>query len=115
MVTKLSPKRLVSTVMGSWFLATPFSQFLAAIIAQFTGVSDSGDGQSSGIPIPAETLDLYGSVFGKIAISAGISGLICLALAPLLRRWMHEGVLDDSGASVEAPAGDDEGDEGTFH
>ena len=38
-VTKLSPARLVSTVMGAWFLATAFSQFLAAIIAQFTGVT----------------------------------------------------------------------------
>ncbi|NLS92539.1 MAG: peptide MFS transporter [Planctomycetaceae bacterium] len=114
MVTKLSPKRLVSTVMGSWFLATAFSQFLAAIIAQFTGVSDSGDGQSSGIPVPVETLDLYGSVFGKIAISAGISGLICLALAPLLCRWMHEGVVDDSGASDKAQGSDQRGDEHAF-
>ena len=39
MITKLSPAFLVSTVMGMWFLATAFSQFLAAIIAQFTGVS----------------------------------------------------------------------------
>ena len=31
MVCKLSPKVLVSTVMGSWFLATAFSQYLAAI------------------------------------------------------------------------------------
>ena len=38
MITKLSPAFLVSTVMGMWFLATAFSQFLAAIIAQFTGV-----------------------------------------------------------------------------
>ena len=36
MVTKLSPKRLVSTVMGGWFLATAFSAYLAAIIATFT-------------------------------------------------------------------------------
>ena len=39
MITKLTPAFLVSTVMGMWFLATAFSQFLAAIIAQFTGVS----------------------------------------------------------------------------
>ena len=44
MVTRLSPAQLVSTVMGGWFLATAFSQFLAAIIAQFTGVSGSGEG-----------------------------------------------------------------------
>ena len=38
-MTKLSPKVLVSTLMGAWFLATAFSQYLAAIISQFTGVT----------------------------------------------------------------------------
>jgi POT family proton-dependent oligopeptide transporter len=105
MVTKLSPKHLVSTVMGSWFLATAFSQFLAAIIAQFTGVSHGADGEAAGIPVPLETVGVYGGVFGKIAISAIASGFICMALAPLLRRWMHEGV-DDNGLPVEAHGGD---------
>ena len=44
------PPRLVSTVMGVWFLATAFSQLLAAIIAQFTSVKE-GAGR---IPVPAE-------------------------------------------------------------
>jgi POT family proton-dependent oligopeptide transporter len=94
MITKLSPARLVSTLMGAWFLATAFSQFLAAIIAQFTGVAHGGNGAESGVPIPSETVHVYGGVFGKIAIAAVISGLICLALAPLLRRWMHSDVVD---------------------
>jgi POT family proton-dependent oligopeptide transporter len=100
MVTKLSPKRLVSTVMGSWFLATAFSMFLAAMIAQFTGVSHGGNGESNGIPVPLDTVGVYGGVFGKIAISAVVSGLICLALSPVLRRWMHEG-LDDNGLPAD--------------
>ncbi|NOX53420.1 MAG: MFS transporter [Planctomycetes bacterium] len=88
MVTKLSPPRLVSTVMGAWFLATAFSQFLAAIIAQFTGV-EGGDGGAAVIPIPKETVAVYGSVFGKIALAAMISAGICFLLSPLLTRWMH--------------------------
>ncbi len=88
MVTRLSPARLVSTVMGAWFLATAFSQFLAAIIAQFTGVGE-GHGSEAVIPIPKETVHIYGNVFGQIAIGGLISGLVCLALAPLLKRWMH--------------------------
>jgi POT family proton-dependent oligopeptide transporter len=104
MVTKLSPARLVSTVMGVWFLATAFSQFLAAIIAQFTGVTHGGNGGNSGIPVPRETVNVYGDVFGKIALSAMASGLICLALSPLLSRWMHpEAIADaESEASNEA-------------
>lgn len=89
MVSKLSPARLVSTVMGTWFLATAFSQFLAAIIAQFTGVTDGNGGGESLIPLPKDTVHVYGDVFGKIAISAILSSLVCLALSPLLSRWMH--------------------------
>lgn len=101
MVTRLSPARLVSTVMGAWFLATAFSQFLAAIIAQFTGVT-TGAGAEAAIPIPKETVHVYGNVFGQIAIGGLISGLVCLGLAPLLTRWMH---------SEEAPGCEQAADE----
>jgi dipeptide/tripeptide permease len=89
MVTRLSPARLVSTVMGAWFLATAFSQLLAAIIAQFTGVSGSENGGAVVIPPPIETVTVYGAVFGQIALAAIASGVICLLLAPLLSYWMH--------------------------
>ncbi|MCL4206353.1 MAG: oligopeptide:H+ symporter [Pirellulaceae bacterium] len=89
MVTRLSPARLVSTVMGAWFLATAFSQLLAAIIAQFTGVSGSEDGGAVVIPPPVETVEIYGTVFGQVALAAIASGVICLLLAPLLSYWMH--------------------------
>jgi POT family proton-dependent oligopeptide transporter len=89
MVTKLSPKILVSTVMGGWFLATAFSQYLAAIISQFTKVKGE-EGAEQVIPPPIETVGIYGEVFLKIAIAAIVSGFVCLVLAPLLKKWMHE-------------------------
>jgi POT family proton-dependent oligopeptide transporter len=89
MITRLTPAQLVSTVMGTWFLAIAFSQFLAAIIAQFTGVKAGGETGLAALPVPLETVSVYGTVFAKIAISAVISGVICLALAPLLTYWMH--------------------------
>jgi POT family proton-dependent oligopeptide transporter len=88
MVTKLSPKHLVSTVMGTWFLATAFSQFLAAIIAQFTSVEAAKD--TGAFPAPIDTVNMYGAVFVRIAIAATISSAICFALVPILKRWMHE-------------------------
>ena len=88
MVTRMAPLVLVSTVMGTWFLATAFSQFLAAIIAQFTGVGAGENG--GGVPIPRETVHIYGDVFGTVALTAIGAGVVCLALAPLLKRWMHE-------------------------
>ncbi|NUQ66521.1 MAG: hypothetical protein HUU20_29005, partial [Pirellulales bacterium] len=95
MVTRLSPSYLVATVMGVWFLAMAYSQFLAAIIAQFTGVSHEA-GTEPTIPPPSQTVDLYGDVFGKIAVAAMISTLICFALSPLLKRWMHSEIEQDT-------------------
>jgi proton-dependent oligopeptide transporter, POT family len=95
MVTKLSPRRLVSTVMGAWFLASAFAQMLASIIAQFAGVTE-GSGNELVVPPPRETVMVYGNVFLQVAIIAIISSAICFALAPLLNRWMHEHQ-DDEG------------------
>jgi POT family proton-dependent oligopeptide transporter len=89
MVTRLSPTRLVSTVMGGWFLATAFSQFLAAIIAQFTGVEEGGGEGTSALPVPLETVHVYGGVFAVIAVCAIASGVICLIISPILKYWMH--------------------------
>ena len=91
MVTKLTPARLVSTVMGSWFLATAFSQFLAGIIAQYASVNEGGDNI---VPIPSATVHIYGDVYKMVAILACGAGVVCLALSPLLKKWMHIGEID---------------------
>ena len=89
MVTKLSPKRLVSTVMGSWFLATAASSFVGAIISQFTSVGGHGENGEVGIPAPIETVDVYGNVFVLIAGLAVGSGVFCMMLSPALRYWIE--------------------------
>ena len=89
MVTRLSPAQLVSTMMGTWFLATAFSQYLAAIISQFTGVGEGSSGETA-MPVPAQTVHIYGDVFGKIALAAIVSAAVCLLLVPMLKRFMHE-------------------------
>jgi POT family proton-dependent oligopeptide transporter len=81
--------------MGAWFLATAFSQFLAAIIAQFTGVQESSDSPGA-IPVPKETVVVYGDVFGKIAIAAIIAAAICFVMVPVLRAWMHEETIEEN-------------------
>jgi proton-dependent oligopeptide transporter, POT family len=88
MVTKLSPLRIVSTVMGAWFLATAFSGYLAGLIATLTGVHGEGDAPQV-VPPPIDTVNLYGDVFGQIAVIAVASSLICFALSPILKKWMH--------------------------
>ena len=89
MVTKLSPTYLVSTVMGTWFVGLGLANALAGWIATFTGI---GRDESSGlqiVPVPQETVHIYGHVFGQIAIAAFVTAGVCLALSPLLTKWMH--------------------------
>ena len=98
-MTKLSPKHLVSTLMVAWFLATAFSQYLAAIISNLTAV-DSGAGAD--LPAPINTVNVYGDVFGNIALTAMGCGVACIIMSPLLKYWMHEGVVvDDDGNVIE--------------
>jgi POT family proton-dependent oligopeptide transporter len=89
MVNKLSPKRMVATMLGAWYLATAFSQYLAGIIAQLTGVHES-EGAVQTIPVPRETLGVYGEVFGKIALASFVAAAVLVALTPFLKSWMHQ-------------------------
>ena len=100
MVTKLSPKRMVSTVMGAWFLATAFSNYLAAVIAQFTGVGHGGEESvlDKIIPPPLETVSVYGDVFGILGMIAIGSAVFLFLLAPMLTKWMHTESFDSEAS-----------------
>ncbi len=105
-MTKLSPKLLVSTLMGAWFLATAFSQYLAAIISQFTSVGGHGGG-GGGLPAPIDTVHVYGDVFKSIAYTAIGCGIVCIILSPILKYMMHEDVvLDDDGNVIQTKQND---------
>jgi proton-dependent oligopeptide transporter, POT family len=88
MVSKLAPARMVATMMGAWYLATAFSQYLAGVIAALTGVSEEGGGEGA-TPLPPETLNVYADVFLKIAIAAGAAAVLLAVLTPLIKKWMH--------------------------
>ena len=98
MVTKLSPARLVSTIMGAWFLATAFSNYLAAIIAKFTGVGHGEGGQV--VPPPVDTVHVYGDVFGIVGLTAIGSAVLLFLISPILKKWMHN---DEEEGGVEEP------------
>jgi POT family proton-dependent oligopeptide transporter len=91
MVSKMAPARMVATMMGAWYLATAFSQYLAGLIATFTGVGHSEEGTGMQvIPPPRETLHVYGDVFLKIALASFVAASILAVLTPLVKKWMHE-------------------------
>ena len=98
LVTKLSPAAMGSTIMGAWFLATAFSHLVAAAIAGMTGVSEGGEGAV--VPPPIETVNVYGNVFGGIAIAAAVSAFILFALSPWLKARMHLSEAEAAGSAA---------------
>jgi POT family proton-dependent oligopeptide transporter len=95
LVTKLSPQRIVSTMMGAWFLATAFSNLVAAIIATLTSAGGhGGDDKLQVIPPPTETVATYGEVFGALGVVAVGAAIIAFLISPLLTKWMHDEALE---------------------
>jgi POT family proton-dependent oligopeptide transporter len=87
-VTKLSVPRVVSLMMGTWFLATAFSELLAHKLGTLASIEDSGAvvERTAAWTSAANT---YGDYFWHLTLG----GLVCAALAflavPVLNRWMH--------------------------
>ncbi|HET9231903.1 MAG TPA: peptide MFS transporter [Vitreimonas sp.] len=86
MVTKLSAARVVGLMMGVWFLSSSLAHILAAIIAQQT----SSDTIAGVVVNPSAQLQAYVSVFTAVGILGVATGVLLLAIAPLLKRWMGD-------------------------
>ncbi|MGI4878298.1 MAG: peptide MFS transporter, partial [Janthinobacterium lividum] len=85
MITKLSIARIVGMMMGVWFLSISVAQYVAGAVAQVASVETVG-GQVTNLKISLET---YAGVFQTIGLAAAAIGVLLLAIAPLLKRWMH--------------------------
>ncbi|MEM0927678.1 MAG: peptide MFS transporter [Pseudomonadota bacterium] len=72
-MTRLSVPSMVGLVMGTWFLATAFGNFVAAQIAQATAAPG------------ASVTDVYSNV-GWLAVGVGIAMIV---LSPFITRMMH--------------------------
>ncbi|HUZ11394.1 MAG TPA: oligopeptide:H+ symporter [Caulobacteraceae bacterium] len=84
-MTKLSPARMISTVMALWFLAASASEWLAGRIAQLTASATVG-GQ---VLDPARALATYSRTFLGIGLAGAAAGVLFLALSPFLKHWSH--------------------------
>lgn len=84
-VTKLAVPSVVGVMMGSWFLATAYSEFVAAQLAKLAALETSG----GSITDTAGALASYGDLFNSLFwLGLGV-GVLMLLLSPLLRRMMH--------------------------
>ena len=70
MVTKLAPARMVSLMMGAWFVSSALANYMAGRMEELVGHFD---------------LPIYGVL---VASSIG-AGVVLLAVTPLLKKWMH--------------------------
>ncbi|WP_374555433.1 peptide MFS transporter [Thermomonas sp.] len=84
-VTQLAVPRVVSLMMGTWFLATAFSEALAALFGKLAAI-EVPEGAALDLPVAAAK---YEHLFWLMTwIGVGCAVLAFLA-APLLRRMMH--------------------------
>jgi len=83
MVSKLAPPEMGAMVMGIWYLAFSVANIVGAAVARMTAVD------TTELVTAADTVMVYGGVFGKLAAVAVGTGLFLAVLAPLLRRLMH--------------------------
>ncbi|TRW26468.1 peptide MFS transporter [Flavobacterium zepuense] len=83
-MTKLSPQRLQGVMMGMWFLASAYGQYVAGILG--AGLSTSG---SEGDSLQ-QKLITYTDGYYQLAIYALIAGVVLIAISPLVRKLMQE-------------------------
>jgi POT family proton-dependent oligopeptide transporter len=84
-VTKLAPARVVGMAMGSWFLYSGLSNYLAGVIARGTGAETIG-GQLTNVAAAKAT---YVSVYTNVAYIAMGIGVAMFVISPLIKRLMR--------------------------
>lgn len=84
-VTQLSVKRVVSVMMGAWFLGTSYSEILAAEFNKLSAIETDG-GKVKDIAVALTTYDDLFIFSAKVGIA---TALFFLIIAPLLKKLMH--------------------------
>ena len=82
-MTKLSPKSLQGVMMGMWFLASAYGQYVAGILG--AGMALPNPNASS-----ADKLISYTDGYSQLALYALIAGVVLIAIAPQVRKLMGE-------------------------
>jgi POT family proton-dependent oligopeptide transporter len=80
-VTTLSVPRVVSMMMGAWFLFSAFGEIIAGRFGTLAAMDPK-------TPLP-EAIAIYGATFETLMWVGLISGAVMLALTPLLKKGMH--------------------------
>lgn len=82
MITKLSPKRLGGMMMGLWFLASAYGQYVAGLLG--AGMS-APDEKASAL----DKLMAYTGGYQQLAIYSLVAGVILIVLSPFIKKLMN--------------------------
>jgi POT family proton-dependent oligopeptide transporter len=82
-MTKLAPKPMQGLMMGMWFLASAYGQYVAGILGAGMATADEK------APLTEKLLS-YTEGYKQLAIYALIAGVVLLVISPLVRKLMHE-------------------------
>jgi POT family proton-dependent oligopeptide transporter len=81
LMTRLSPERMQGLMMGMWFLASGYGEYVAGLLGK--GMSVPGDDASA-----LEKLLSFTAGYKQLALYALIAGVILLILAPMIKKLM---------------------------
>jgi POT family proton-dependent oligopeptide transporter len=82
-MTKLSPKHLQGVMMGMWFLASAYGQYVAGILG--AGIAQASDNAS-----PIQKLNNYTEGYLQLGYYALAAGMILIAISFTVKKLMHE-------------------------
>ncbi len=83
-VTKMAPARVVGLAMGSWFLYSGLSNYLAGVIARGTGAETIGGQLTDVAAAKATYIEVYTNV-GYVAMGIAV---VMLLISPIIKSWM---------------------------
>ena len=78
-------------MMGMWFLANSYGQYMAGLIGSLMAIP--GKASTGKVMTAAESLNIYANVFTKIALVSAGCGLLLLFLSPWLRKMMKDKIM----------------------
>lgn len=82
-MTKLSTKNLQGVMMGMWFLASAYGQYVAGIIG--AGLSEAKEGATK-----MEILITYTEGYKQLGLYSLIAGVVLIAISPWVKKLMQE-------------------------
>jgi POT family proton-dependent oligopeptide transporter len=82
-MTKLAPKKLWGVMMGMWFLASAYGQYVAGILGAGMSVAD----EKATLLVK---LISYTDGYKQLGIYALIAGVVLILISPLIKKMMQE-------------------------